>query len=68
MSMTFIFAWIPVLFLVVAISALEQNGNIRFLGHVPQPELVGLLQRARAFVFAAEEDFGILPVEAQAPI
>jgi len=24
------------------------------------------LQRARAFVFAAEEDFGLLPVEAQA--
>jgi len=40
--------------------------NVRLLGHVPQDTLRGWLQRARAFVFAAEEDFGILPVEAQA--
>jgi glycosyltransferase involved in cell wall biosynthesis len=40
--------------------------NIRILGRVPQPELVALLAEARAFVFAAEEDFGIGMVEAQA--
>jgi glycosyltransferase involved in cell wall biosynthesis len=40
--------------------------NIAFRGRVPQAELVTLLQTARAFVFAAEEDFGIGMVEAQA--
>ncbi|UPY35472.1 glycosyltransferase [Sediminicoccus sp. KRV36] len=39
--------------------------NITIRGRVPQPELVSLLQTARAFVFAAEEDFGIAMVEAQ---
>lgn len=39
--------------------------NVEFVGHVPHARLVDLLQGARAFVFAAEEDFGILPVEAQ---
>ena len=41
-------------------------GNIRILGHVPCAELIARMQRARAFVFAAEEDFGIAPVEAMA--
>ncbi len=40
--------------------------NIEFRGHVPRAELVRLMQAARAFVFAAEEDFGIALVEAQA--
>ncbi|MGP8244303.1 MAG: glycosyltransferase family 4 protein [Bryobacteraceae bacterium] len=40
--------------------------NIAFAGHVPDHELRKELQAARAFVFAAEEDFGIAPVEAQA--
>lgn len=40
--------------------------NIEFLGYQPFPVLRDHLQRARAFVFAAEEDFGIAPVEAQA--
>ena len=40
--------------------------NISFLGHQPEPALRDYLQRARAFVFAAEEDFGILAVEALA--
>ena len=40
--------------------------NIEILGRVKQPDLVRLLQSARAFVFAAEEDFGIAMVEAQA--
>ena len=40
--------------------------NVAFAGEVPRERLRELLQHARAFVFAAEEDFGILPVEAQA--
>lgn len=40
--------------------------NILLLGYQPVEVLRDHLQRARAFVFAAEEDFGILPVEAQA--
>ncbi len=40
--------------------------NVEVLGHQPTAVLRDLMQRARAFVFAAEEDFGIAPVEAQA--
>lgn len=40
--------------------------NVTLLGYQPDDVLTDHLQRARAFVFAAEEDFGILPVEAQA--
>ncbi|HEX7336620.1 MAG TPA: glycosyltransferase family 4 protein [Gemmatimonadales bacterium] len=40
--------------------------NVALLGHQPLPALRDHLQRARAFLFAAEEDFGIAPVEAQA--
>ena len=40
--------------------------NIEFLGHQPFDVLRDHLRRARAFVFAAEEDFGIAPLEAQA--
>ncbi|MDE2318287.1 MAG: glycosyltransferase family 4 protein [Rhodospirillales bacterium] len=40
--------------------------NITFLGYQNDTVLKSHLQRARGFVFAAEEDFGILPVEAQA--
>jgi glycosyltransferase involved in cell wall biosynthesis len=39
--------------------------NVRLLGYQPHDVLRDHLQRARAFVFAAEEDFGIAPVEAQ---
>jgi glycosyltransferase involved in cell wall biosynthesis len=42
------------------------GANVEVLGFQPAPVLVDLMQRARAFVFAAEEDFGITPVEAQA--
>lgn len=42
------------------------GGNVTLLGRQPQQALVDHMQRARAFVFAAEEDFGISPVEAQA--
>ena len=40
--------------------------NVEFVGELPRQALREALRRARAFVFAAEEDFGILPVEAQA--
>jgi glycosyltransferase involved in cell wall biosynthesis len=40
--------------------------NIEFKGTVSQQTLIHLMQRARAFVFAAEEDFGITLAEAQA--
>ncbi len=40
--------------------------NINLLGYKDNSALRSHLQRAKAFVFAAEEDFGILPVEAQA--
>ncbi|HTU64387.1 MAG TPA: glycosyltransferase [Steroidobacteraceae bacterium] len=40
--------------------------NVEILGYQPTSVLADLMQRAKAFVFAAEEDFGITPVEAQA--
>jgi glycosyltransferase involved in cell wall biosynthesis len=40
--------------------------NVTLLGFQSNDVLRDHLQRARAFVFGAEEDFGILPVEAQA--
>jgi glycosyltransferase involved in cell wall biosynthesis len=40
--------------------------NIEFRGQVPKAALIALMQRAQAAVFAAEEDFGIAMVEAQA--
>jgi len=40
--------------------------NVTLLGYQPDEVLVEWMQRARAFVFAAEEDFGISVVEAQA--
>lgn len=41
-------------------------GNVEILRHVSRERMRELLRGARAFVFAADEDFGILPVEAQA--
>jgi glycosyltransferase involved in cell wall biosynthesis len=40
--------------------------NVTFLGNVTSDELREHLSKARAFVFCAEEDFGIVNVEAQA--
>lgn len=40
--------------------------NITLLGYQPFSVLKEHMQNAKAFVFAAEEDFGIIPVEAQA--
>lgn len=40
--------------------------NIEILDYVPFEELKNALAGARAFLFASEEDFGALPVQAQA--
>ncbi len=40
--------------------------NIEFLGRVSDAELAGHMGRARAFVFAALEDLGLMPIEAMA--
>ena len=42
------------------------GANVEILGYQSSEVLVDLMQRAKAFIFAAEEDFGITPVEAQA--
>jgi glycosyltransferase involved in cell wall biosynthesis len=44
----------------------EAGPGIEFLGHVPDRRLPELLSGARALLFPGEEDFGIVPVEAQA--
>jgi glycosyltransferase involved in cell wall biosynthesis len=40
--------------------------NIQLLGYQPSNVLRDYMRKAKAFIFAAEEDFGIIPVEAQA--
>lgn len=40
--------------------------NVAFSGFVSDGEMRNLMATAKALVFAAEEDFGIIPVEAQA--
>ena len=40
--------------------------NVEVLGYQPDHVVRETMSRARAFVYAAEEDFGIVPVEAQA--
>lgn len=40
--------------------------NISLAGHQPPERLLTYMQQAKAFIFAAEEDFGITPVEAMA--
>jgi glycosyltransferase involved in cell wall biosynthesis len=42
------------------------KGNVTLMGYQPFDVLKDYLSRAKAFVFAAEEDFGLVPVEAQA--
>jgi glycosyltransferase involved in cell wall biosynthesis len=40
--------------------------NVRFLGRVSDEELQDLYSRCRALIYPQEEDFGIVPIEAQA--
>ncbi|MCU4674826.1 glycosyltransferase family 4 protein [Catenovulum sp. 2E275] len=44
----------------------QGHSNIELMGFQSNQVLIKTMQGARAFVFAAEEDFGIIPVEAQA--
>jgi glycosyltransferase involved in cell wall biosynthesis len=40
--------------------------NIEFLGRLPDDQLKGVIGRARALIFTPDEDYGIVPLEAQA--
>lgn len=67
------FAGIPGQRLIVAGDGPERNklervagSNVEFCGFVPDTKLRTLMREARALIFAAEEDFGITMVEAQA--
>lgn len=40
--------------------------NVHLMGYVSDEDMIAQVSKAKAFVFAAEEDFGIVPVEAQA--
>jgi glycosyltransferase involved in cell wall biosynthesis len=67
------FRFLPDLKLIVAGAGPEEKKlraiagpNITFAGSVSDDEMRALMATARALVFAAEEDFGIIPVEAQA--
>ncbi len=44
---------------------LRKTEKITFLGSVPSPELKKLFAQARALIFPTDEDFGIVPLEAQ---
>lgn len=44
----------------------KAGANVQMMGYQPNDILRKTMQKAKAFVFAAEEDFGIVPVEAQA--
>lgn len=44
----------------------QGHANIQLLGFQPFAQLKHYMQYAKGFVFAAEEDFGIAPLEAQA--
>ena len=48
------------------LESLARSDRIRFLGHRPQREVAALLARCKALVVAAEEDFGMTPLEANA--
>jgi len=42
------------------------GANIKFLGKLPDEEVVRFYSQCRAFILPGEEDFGLTPVEAQA--
>ncbi|WP_293722871.1 glycosyltransferase [uncultured Cetobacterium sp.] len=42
------------------------DNNITFTGRISDEEVKDYLQRCKAMIFSAEEDFGIVPLEAQA--
>lgn len=44
----------------------KAGSNVEILGYQPNDVMTEYMRKAKAFIFAAEEDFGITPVEAQA--
>lgn len=50
-----------------ALAKIKANAptNVSFVGFVDKPALVEYMQKAKAFILAAEEDFGITSLEAQ---
>ena len=44
----------------------QAGANVTFTGYLPRAAFIEAIQQARAFVFAAYEDFGIVLAEAQA--
>jgi glycosyltransferase involved in cell wall biosynthesis len=42
------------------------GSNVEFVGHLPDEELVPLMQRCAATVFPSVDDFGLIPVETMA--
>lgn len=44
----------------------KSGKNVEILGYQSKETIIDLTKKAKAFIFAAEEDFGIAPVEAQA--
>lgn len=44
----------------------KATSNVKILGYQSNEVLLKHMQAAKAFIFAAEEDFGMVPVEAQA--
>lgn len=44
---------------------IKDSPNIQYLGYQNRNVLMDTIGKAKAFIFAAEEDFGIMPVEAQ---
>jgi glycosyltransferase involved in cell wall biosynthesis len=41
------------------------GSNVKVLGYQPDSIFQDMMQRCKAFIYAAEEDFGIVPLEAQ---
>lgn len=67
------FSLLPTKHLVVCGDGLEKSRlegmaglNVTFVGRLEDCDVVKFMQQAKAFIFAADEDFGIVPVEAQA--
>ena len=44
----------------------KAKSNIKFLGYVPDEELITLYKTAKSLIFPQNEDFGIIPLEAMA--
>lgn len=45
---------------------MAESSNITFTGYIDEASKIELMSKAKAFLFAAEEDFGMSPVEALA--